>query len=466
MSEKNFGNEISDIERENEIEKEHKMGSMPVNKLLISMSVPMMASMLVQALYNIVDSIFVSRISEDALTAVSMAFPLQTLMIGVAIGTCTGVNAILSRSLGQKDQENANKSAENGIFLAVLSYIVFAIIGITCVGPFYRSQTNNADIIAYGIDYLTLVLVASFGIFAQCMFERILTSTGRTLLTMFTQGTGAVINIILDPILIFGLFGLPKMGVTGAALATVIGQVIAAVFALILNITKNPDVQISFKGFRPDGKMIKEIYIIGIPSIVMQCIGSIMTYTMNRILILFSSTAVAVFGVYFKLQSFIFMPVFGLNGGAVPIIAFNYGARSKDRLIKAWKLAWLYATIIMSIGTVLFEVIPGPLFGMFGASSNMLDIGIPALRIIGIHFPVAAFCIVTGTMFQALGKSVYGMITSIMRQLVVLLPAAYLLSLFGNVTFVWLAFPIAEIMSAAVTIFFYKKINKDIISKL
>jgi len=446
--------------------KENKMGIMPVNKLLVTMSLPMMASMLVQALYNIVDSIFVARLSEDALTAVSMAFPLQTLMIGVSVGTCVGVNAILSRSLGEKNYQYADKTAVNGIFLALISYIVFAVIGLTCVGPFYRSQTDDAVIIQYGIDYLTVVLTASFGIFAQMIFERILTSTGRTFVTMITQGTGAIINIILDPILIFGLLGAPKLGVTGAAVATVIGQVIAAIMAFIFNMTRNHDVHISFKGFKPDGHLIKEIYIIGIPSIIMQCIGSIMTYTMNRLLIVFSSTAVAVFGVYFKLQSFIFMPVFGLNNGAVPIIAFNFGAGKKDRFVKTWKLAWGYATGLMLVGTFLFELIPGKLLMLFSASDHMLDIGIPALKIIGIHFPVAAYCIVTGTLFQALGKSVYSMITSIMRQLVVLIPAAYLLSLLGNVDLVWWAFPIAEIMSAAATTFYYFRIRKNIIDKI
>ncbi|MCQ2523620.1 MAG: MATE family efflux transporter [Lachnospiraceae bacterium] len=442
------------------------MGVMPVNKLLITMSFPMMVSMLVQALYNIVDSIFVAQICENALTAVSMAFPLQTLMIGVSIGTGVGVNAILSKALGEKNFDRANKAAENGVFLALVSYIVFLLIGIFAVGPFYRSQTTDPEITKMGTDYLTVCLVTSFGIFGQTMFERLLTSTGRTFLTMITQGTGAIINIILDPIFIFGLCGMPRLGVKGAAVATVIGQIIAAIFAIYMNKTRNPDIEMHFKGFKPDAGLIKEIYIIGVPSIIMQCIGSIMTYTMNRILISFSSTAVAVFGVYFKLQSFIFMPVFGLNGGTVPIIAYNFGARSKERLVKTWKLAWFYATTIMLVGTVLFETIPAKMFSLFKASDDMLAIGIPALRIIGVHFPVAAFCIVTGTLFQALGKSVYSMITSIMRQLVVLIPAAILLSMLGNVVYVWWAFPIAEVMSAAVTIFYFFKIKKDIIDNI
>lgn len=445
---------------------ENKMGVMPVNKLLITMSLPMMISMLVQALYNIVDSVFVSRICENALTAVSLAFPLQTLMIGVSIGTCIGVNAILSKALGAKDQERANQAALNGIFLAFLSYLLFLILGFTVVKPFYTSITDDPEIVQYGIDYMKIVMTLSFGVFFQTMFERLLTSTGRTVLTMITQGTGAIINIILDPIFIFGLFGAPKMGVKGAAIATIIGQICAAIFALVFNLTKNKEIQLNFKGFRPDTKMIKDIYIIAVPSIIMQCIGSLMNYVMNKILVSFSTTAVAVFGVYYKLQSFIFMPIFGMNGGVVPIIAYNYGAAKKDRLLKTWKLAWLYATVIMAIGTLLFEVIPGPLLKFFDASEYMLQIGVPALRIIGVHFPVAAFCIITGTLFQSLGKSVYSMVTSIMRQVVVLLPAAYLLSLAGNVDFVWWAFPIAEVMSAAATIFYLIRINKKIISKI
>lgn len=445
---------------------ENKMGVMPVNKLLISMSLPMMISMIVQALYNVVDSIFVSQIEEDALTAVSMAFPLQTLLIGVAIGTCVGVNAILSKALGAKDQARANQAAENGVFLAIASYVLFLLIGLFAVRPFYESQTDSVTIINYGVDYLTTVMVLSFGVLLQCMFERLLTSTGRTTLTMITQGTGALINIALDPVFIFGYLGMPRMGVKGAAVATVIGQVIAATLAIFFNRYKNPDIQLSFKKFKPDLKMIRDIYVIGIPSIIMQCIGSFMNYTMNKILIEFSTTAVAVFGVYYKLQSIIFMPVFGLNSGAVPIIAFNYGAAKKDRLMKTWKLSWLYATILMSIGTILFEVIPGPLLRIYKASDYMLSIGVPALRIIGIHFPVAAFCIIAGTLFQSLGKSIYSMITSIMRQAVVLIPAAYLLARLGNVQYVWWSFPIAEVMSAIVSVLYFIRIKKKLIDKI
>lgn len=446
--------------------KENKMGIMPVNKLLLSMSLPMMASMLVQALYNIVDSIFVARLSENALTAVSMAFPLQTLMIGFGVGTGVGINAILSKSLGEKNFDRANASAMNGIFLSLLTYVLFAIIGLTCVEPFYRSQTDNPEIIQYGVDYLTIVCVSSFGMFAQFIFERILTSVGMTFYTMITQSTGAIINIIFDPILIFGLFGAPKMGIKGAAVATVMGQIVAGILAFIMNIKKNTEVSLTFKGFRPDGKLIGEIYKIGIPSIIMQCIGSVMNYCMNIILIGFTSTAVAVFGVYYKLQSFIFMPIFGLTNGLIPIAAYNFGAKSKERLMKSWKLAWAWATCIMLVGTLAFELIPGLLFKMFSASEQMLSIGTTALRIIGILFPIAGFCIITGSFFQALGNSVYSMIVSIMRQLVVLLPAAFLLSLLGNVDYVWWAFPIAEIMSAVATTYFYRRIKVKVIDNI
>ena len=442
---------------------ENKMGVMPVKKLLVSMSLPMMASMLVQALYNIVDSIFVARISENALTAVSMAFPLQTLMIALAGGTCVGINAILSKALGEKDFARADSTAVNGIFLALLSYLLFLVIGLTVVTPFYHSQTEDAEIIAYGQQYLTIVLTFSFGIFGQFIFERLLISTGRTMLTMITQGTGAIINLILDPILIFGLLGMPKLGIRGAAIATVIGQIVAAILACVMNFKKNTEIHIRLKGFRPDAALIGQIYRIGVPSIIMQSIGSVMVYIMNKVLIGFSSTAVAVFGVYFKLQSFVFMPIFGMNNGLIPIIAYNYGAGKRERMMQTWRFAWALSTVIMLFGVVAFEVFPVPLLEIFEASDEMMSIGKVALRVIGVHFPVAAYCIVTGSMFQALGMSIYSMITSIMRQVVVLIPAAILLAQLGNVDYVWWSFPIAEIMSAAATTFFFNKIYKDII---
>lgn len=443
--------------------KENKMGSMPVNKLLISMSLPMMISMLVQALYNIVDSIFVSRINENALTAVSMAFPIQSLMIAIGAGTGVGVNALLSRSLGEKDYEKADKTAANGVFLFVLSYLLFLVVGLVVVTPFYLSQTADAQIIDYGKQYLTIICCCSFGMYMQFVFERLLQSTGKTVYTMITQGTGAIINIVLDPIFIFGYFGIPRMGVAGAAVATVAGQIIAGIMGIIINEKKNTDIKLRIKGFIPDGKIIGQIYKVGIPSIIMQAIGSVMTYGMNRILIVFNSTAVAVFGGYFKLQSFIFMPVFGLNNGMVPIIAYNYGAGKRTRLVKTLKYSIVYAVALMAVGFLAFQIFPAPLFALFDASETMLAIGVPALRTISFSFLFAGFCIVCGSLFQALGNGVYSMIVSIARQLFVLLPAAYLLSLAGNVNYVWLAFPIAEFMSLALTVFFLIRINQNVI---
>ena len=450
---------------ENMIE-ENKMGIQPINKLLLGMSLPIMASMLVQALYNVVDSIFVSRISENALTAVSLAFPIQSIMIALGGGMGVGVNAILSKALGEKDYESVNKSAMNGIFLSLINFVIFILVGLFVVRPFYVSQTSDAEIITYGVDYLTIVCCMSFGIYFQFIFERLLQSTGRTVCTMITQTTGAIINLILDPIFIFGLFGMPVMGVKGAALATVIGQIVAAIFAFILNIRVSKEIQLRFRGFRPDKEIIGKIYSVGLPSIIMQSIGSAMVYGLNKILIAFSSTATAVFGVYFKLQSFIFMPVFGLNNGMVPILAFNYGARKRERMVDTIKYSVIYALIIMTAGTLAFWLFTDKLLLLFAASDHMMSMGIPALRIISIHFPIAAFCIIIGSVFQALGRAVYSMINSIMRQVVVLLPVAYLLSLTGEVNNVWWSFPIAELMSFTVTTLFLIKINKDIISKV
>lgn len=451
---------------EMEMQKENKMGVMPVNKLLLTMSLPIMISMLVQALYNIVDSIFVAMISENALTAVSLAFPIQSLMIAVATGTGVGVNAILSKSLGEKNYGRADKAAVNGVFLAAVSYLVFVVVGLLTTSPFYHSQTTDAEILAYGKQYLTIVCVASCGIFTQIIFERLLQSTGKTFYTMITQGTGAIINIILDPILIFGLFGLPKMGVAGAAAATVFGQIVAGIMGIVINNNVNHEIKLKVKGFRPDKEIIGHIYAVGIPSIIMQAIGSLMTYGMNLILISFTSTATAVFGVYFKLQSFIFMPVFGLNNGMVPIIAYNYGAGKKDRLIKTVRLSIAYAMALMVIGFLVFQLCPGVLLQWFNASETMLAIGVPALRIISISFLLAGFCIICGSVFQALGNGVYSMVVSIARQLVVLLPAAYLLAKLGNVNFVWWAFPIAELMSLALSVYFLIRIYHKIIKHI
>lgn len=451
-----------------EVIEENKMGTMPVGKLIFNMSLPMMVSMLVQALYNIVDSIFVAKLSENALTAVSLAFPLQTLLIAVGAGTGVGMNALLSKSLGEKNFKKANDTAANAAVLYILSYILFLILGFSVVKPFYLSQIGNADveIMEMGIEYLSTVMIFSFGLFTQFFFERLLTSTGRTIFSMTSQLTGAVTNIILDPILIFGLFGAPKMGVTGAAVATVIGQCVAGIVAATCNHKYNHDVNLSFKGFKPDLKIIGTIYAVGVPSIIMQSIGSIMTYCMNRILIEFSSTATAVFGVYFKLQSFFFMPVFGLNNGITPIIAYNYGAKYRKRMIHTIKLSMAVAFCLTFVGFIAFEAIPQVLLGMFNSSQQLLEIGIPALRIIGIHFLIAWFCIVAGTVFQALGKAVFSMIVSIMRQLFVLVPAAYILAKVGGLHAVWWSFPIAEVISLAVSLTFLIRIYNTIIKKL
>lgn len=449
-----------------EVQKENKMGVMPINKLLFGMSVPMMISMLITALYNIVDSIFVAQISENALTAVSLANPIQTLMIALGTGTGVGVNALLSRSLGEKNYEKASDVAKNGILMTGVCYLVFLLIGLFVVKPFFMAQTQDAEILAYGIEYLTIICCASFGLFGQFIFERLLQSTGRTMYTMCTQSLGAIINLILDPIFIFGLFGVPAMGVRGAALATITGQIISGIVAMIVNIKKNTEISLTVKEFEPSLDIIKQIYKIAIPSIIMQSIGSVMVFSLNKILIVFSTTATAVFGVYFKLQSFIFMPIFGLNNGMVPIIAYNYGAKRKERMIETYKLALFAAIAVMLVGVVLFEAIPDKLFLLFGASEYMLGMGVPALRIIAIHFPVAAFCIVTGSLFQAVGKATYSMINSICRQLVVLIPSAFLLAQLGDVNYVWFAFLIAEVASMILTAVFFKKVYRDIIKPL
>lgn len=434
------------------------MGVMPVGKLLVTMALPMVISMLVQALYNVVDSIFVAQINENALTAVSLAFPVQNLMIAVATGTGVGVNAILSKSLGEKNYKLANKTANVGIFLSFLSFIVFAILGLTCSRLFFEVQTNDKEIISYGTDYLVICTAFSFGSFGQIIFERLLQSTGRTVYSMFSQGTGAIINIILDPILIFGWCGMPQMGVAGAAAATVIGQIIGMSVGLILNIKVNHDIKIHIKEAWPEVHLVKKIYAIGVPSILMTSIGSIMTFALNKILMAFTSTATAVFGVYFKLQSFIFMPVFGLNNGMVPILAYNYGAKKRDRIHKTIQLSVIYAVGLMLIGLAVFQLIPDVLLRMFNASPDMLSIGRTALRIISISFLFAGFCIVASSVFQALGKSMYSLFTSVARQLVIIVPVAYLLSLTGNLSAVWWSFPIAEIASMALSVIFLKRV--------
>lgn len=452
---------------QSEIQKENKMGVMPVGKLLFTMSLPIMISMLVQALYNVVDSMFVARVSENALTALSIAFPIQNLMIAVSVGLGVGLNAVVSRALGAKDTKGVNRAATNGIMLMFICGLLFMLGGATLVRPYFEMQTDIEEIVTSGIDYTSIVMMGSMGVFMQILFERLLQSTGRTMLTMFSQGVGAIINIIFDPIFIFGYFGFPKMGVAGAAYATILGQWVAALLGLILNIRKNPEVSISMKGFKPHGATIRLILSIGIPSVVMQSIGSVMTFLMNQILIAFSSTAVAVFGVYFKLQSFVFMPVFGLTNGTVPIVAYNFGARKGDRMKKTIQYSVYAAIVIMICGALIFQSIPDKLLMLFDASDEMLRVGVPALRIISLGFPLAGFGIGAGAVFQALGFSVYSMVISLIRQLVVLIPCAYLISMLtGDVTGVWWAFVVAEVVSLTVSALYLRRVNRDVIQTL
>ena len=471
--------------------RENKMGVMPVNKLLLTMALPMVASMIVQALYNIVDSLYVARISEtqNELTAISLAFAAQNFMIAVASGTGVGINALLSKSLGEKDHKTANKIAANGVFLALCSYIVFLVLGFTCMDTYMRWMTGVPEVIGFGVDYLSVCYVFSFGIFGQIVMERLMISTGKTHLAMVTQGVGAIINIILDPIFIFdngigaiipgiGLdFGF-GLGITGAAVATVIGQVAAFILAIILNAKCNKEIHLSFRGFRPSGRMIGQIYAIGVPSIVMASIGSVMNVLFNSILNGFTEVvegsrqtmgqiAQTAFGVYFKLQSFIFMPIFGLNNGIVPIVAYNYGAQKKKRMMKTFRLGLIYAIGYMAFGLIIFQIFPETLLGFFNMTdAASIAVGVPCLRIISLAFVFAGFCIIAGSVFQALGKSIYSMFVSIARQLVVLIPAAYLLAQLGDAALVWWAFPIAEVMSVIASLIFFIIVYKQVISKI
>lgn len=471
---------------------ENKMGTMPVNKLLISMALPMVASMLVQAFYNIVDSLYVARISEtqNELTAISLAFAAQNFIIAVATGTGVGVNALLSKSLGEKDHKTANKIAANGVFLAICSYIVFLVLGLTCMETYMRWMTGVEAVVGFGVDYLSVCYIFSFGVFGQVVMERLMISTGKTHLAMVTQGMGAIINIILDPIFIFedgigvllpdawGLdFGF-GMGITGAAVATVIGQIVACVVAIFLNRAYNKDIHLTFRGFVPSGKIIGKIYAIGIPSIVMASIGSIMNVLFNSILNSFSAVvegakqtvgqiAQNAFGVYFKLQSFIFMPIFGLNNGIVPIVAYNYGAQKRKRMLGAVKFGMIYAVSYMAIGLAVFQLIPETLLGFFNISDAVsLSIAVPCLRIVSLSFVFAGFCIIAGSVFQALGKSIFSMFVSVARQLVVLIPVAYVLAQLGDVSAVWWSFPIAEVMSVIATAIFFAMVYKRTISRI
>ena len=443
-------------EKELNPQQENKMGVMPVNRLLVSMSVPIMLSMLVQALYNIVDSVYVSHISENALNAVSLAFPVQNLMIAVATGTGVGINALLSKSLGQKNFERANLTASNGMFLAVCSYAVFAVAGALFSRQFFLVQTDVAEIVDGGAIYILICTVGSLGTFIQITLERLLQSTGKTIYSMITQMAGALTNIILDPVFIFSC----GMGVAGAAAATIMGQVVACVLSYYFNAKKNTEISLKLRGFRPDWGIIRRIYSVGLPSIAMASIGSVMTFCLNKILIAFTTTATAVLGAYFKLQSFVFMPIFGMNNGMVPIVAYNFGAKKPEHMLSTIKLGILYAVGIMLMGVTAFQLGAGLLLSIFEASDYMLEIGVPALRTISLHFVFAGFCIVSSSTFQALGHGMLSLIISLVRQLVVLLPAAWLLSLAGRLELVWWAFPIAEIVSLAMCAVFLRYVYK------
>ena len=449
------------------MQNENKLGTMPISKLIWNMSLPIIASMLVQALYNIVDSVFVSRVSEQALTAVSLAFPAQNLMIGLATGTAVGVNALMGRALGAGMRERADRVANNGIFLAVVGFVISALLGLTCSDLFFRSQTQVESIIGMGNDYLRIVTIGSLGMFCQVMYERLLQGTGRSMLSMYTQGLGAIINIALDPVFIFVL----DMGVAGAAVATIIGQFCGCALAIYFNHKKNTDITLSLRGFRPDWRLIGEIYAIGLPSVIMIAIGSVMTFLMNKILITYHSaheTAATAFGVYFKLNSFIFMPIFGLNNGVVSILAFNYGAQNRRRMMETIKRSALYASCIMIFGMILFLLIPGPLLKIFDATDTMLTVGVPALRIISLSFCMAGACISLSSSFQALGKSTYSMILSILRQLGVLVPAAYLLARYGasigSDDLVWWCYPISELAALILTLLFFRHVYRTMIA--
>lgn len=446
---------------------ENKMGVMPVPKLLFNMAIPMVVSMLMQALYNIVDSAFVGMYSTHALEAVSIAFPIQNLMIAFATGTGVGINALLSRHLGEKKFEAADTTANTGLFLAICSYILFAILGLTIVRPFFSMQSDIAEVVNYGEEYLTVILLCGFGIFGEITNERLLQATGRTVYSMITQGTGAVLNIILDPIMIFGYCGMPALGVKGAAIATVIGQCVAFILALIFNIKVNKEVNIRIsKIFKPQLQEIIKIYEIGIPSIIMTSITSFLTVGMNLILKKFSEDAITVFGVYFKLNSFVFMPVFGLNNGMVPILSYNYGAKKHDRIIKTVRLGMSCAVIYMLAGLAVFEIMPDKLLMIFSASENVMNIGVTALRIIALSFIFAGIGIVSSTVFQSIGNPLHSLLISVLRQLVIILPVAYLLSLTGSVSNVWWSYPIAEVASFILSVFFlrktFKKLNGEV----
>ena len=450
---------------------ENKMGTMPVGRLLFSMALPLAISMLVQAFYNVVDSYYVSRISESAVTALGLSFPIQNLMIAFATGLGVGMNALLSKSLGEGNQERANRTAGNGIFLCLCAVVCFMIFGAVGSRAFFAAQSSVEETIAGGASYISICTIFSAGIFVEIMGERLLQASGRTTYTLFTQGLGAVLNIILDPVFIFGFapLGIKPMGISGAAVATVIGQWAAAIMAIIFNFTSNPDVQLKVKYLCPNGKIMGKILSVGIPSIVMMAIGSVMNFGMNQILLGFKAygeTAAGVFGIYYKLQSFVLMPLFGINNAIIPIIAFNYGAKKPERITKALKLSLGSIATILVLGMSAFHLLPDMLLNIFEPSDTFLELGRTALRIISIHFPLAAIGISLSTSFQALGNGIYSTIVSLCRQLIALLPAAFLLSLSGNVHMVWWAFPVAEVVSSIVTLILFARIYKQKIKPL
>ncbi|MBO5125369.1 MAG: MATE family efflux transporter [Spirochaetaceae bacterium] len=448
------------------MQQENKMGVMPVNRLIITMSLPMIVSMLVTALYNVVDSVFVARISENALTAVSISFPIQNLMIAISTGTGVGINALLAMNLGRKDFKAVGLVASNGLFLAACSSVIFIVFGLFFTPLYFRSLTTDPEIIQHGCDYLKICSVLCFGLFLQITNDRVLQATGKTIYTMYTQGLGAIINIILDPILIFGLLGFPALGVAGAAWATVIGQIAGMFLSVFFNVTKNHEVKLEIKTFRPHWSTIKSIYAIGVPSIIMASIISVMTFGMNKILMGFTATATAVFGVYSKLMGFVFMPVFGLNNGMIPIISYNYGAQNRLRIKKTITLCAIYATAIMVVGFAIFQIFPQVLLSFFNASEEMMLLGMSALRIISFSFLLAGYSIVSGSVFQALGKGVLSMNVSLIRQLVVLLPLAWIFSRTGNLSLVWLSFPLSDLAAAITCTIFLRGIYQKEIAPL
>lgn len=447
-------------------QQENKMGTMPINKLLCSMSLPMMFSMLIQALYNVVDSMFVSYISQDALTAVSLAYPMQNLMIAVATGTCVGVNALLSRNLGEKNFSSANRTANNAILISLLSYGVFAVIGLFASRFYFEMQVSNPVLISYGRDYLFYIMVFSFGLFGQVLFSRLLQSTGKTFYSMVVQLAGAGLNIVLDPILIFGLLGAPQLGVAGAALATVISQTAGTVLGIVLNFKKNQEIVFSLKGMKPSLPIISRIYSVGVPSIVMQTVISVLTFGLNQILVAFTEAAAAVYGVYFKLQGFAFLPIIGMNNAMVPIVAYNYGAHKRDRIVQTVRLAILYAMLLMAVALLIFQLWPDQLLGMFQTSDEMLRVGVPALRIMSLCFLIGGFTIVCSSLFQALGHGLLSLVIAVFRQLALVLPLAYALSRTGNLNMVWWAFPVAEVLAGLLAAWFLRRAYQRVIQPL